>query len=520
MRSKQTYLFITVFFSGMTTLAVEFAASRLLGNVFGTSNIVWACIIGLILIYLTLGYWLGGKCADRSPSEKTFYKILVWAGFTVGLVPLLARPVLRLSADAFDQLHMPILFGSFTAVLVLFIIPITLLGTTSPFALKLALKDTRTAGGVAGTISAISTLGSFIGTFLSVLVLIPLVGTYWTFLIFSGIMLMIALIGLWQQMGWRGTALYLWMPIVIILLSYFGMRGTDKVTEGLIYETESAYNYIQVLQSGEYRFLRLNEGQGIHSIYHPQKLNYYGPWSQVLVAPYFNKTPHLCSEVERIAMVGLAAGTTARQAATVYPNVPIDGFEIDPEIIKIGYEYFGMRLPMLNAIAEDGRWGLDHSDYEYDIISIDAYKAPYIPSHMVTVEFFNIVRQHLSERGVMVINVGRSPNDRDLVNALGTTIGQVFPAVFVTDIPESFNSVIFAAVSSEASWHDFNQNLEMLIHGGTPSLLVEAMQLTVIGRAAKPEVTQVFSDDRAPIEWITNRIVLDFIFSDEVESLE
>jgi len=520
MRSKQTYLFVTVFFSGMTTLAVEFAASRLLGNVFGTSNIVWACIIGLILIYLTLGYWLGGKCADRSPSEKTFYKILVWAGFTVGLVPLLARPVLRLSADAFDQLQMPVLFGSFTAVLVLFIIPVTLLGTTSPFALKLALKDTQTAGGVAGTISAISTLGSFIGTFLSVLVLIPLVGTYWTFLIFSGIMLMIALIGLWRQVGWRGIAPYSWMPIVIILLSYFGMRGTDKVTEGLIYETESAYNYIQVLQSGEYRFLRLNEGQGMHSIYHPQKLNYYGPWSQVLVAPYFNTAPHPRSEVERIAMVGLSAGTTARQAATVYPNVPIDGFEIDPEIIKIGYEYFGMRLPSLNAIAEDGRWGLAHSDYEYDIISIDAYKPPYIPWHMTTVEFFNIVRQHLSEQGVMVINVGRGPNDRDLVNALGTTIGQVFHAVFVMDIPESFNSVIFASAASEASWQDFNQNLEILMHEDTPSLLVEAMHLTITGRAVELEVAQVFTDDLAPIEWITNRIVLDFVFSDEVESLE
>ena len=112
-----------------------------LGSVFGSSNLVWAAIIGLILLYLTLGYFIGGKWADRSPHETTFYSILAWAGLTIGLVPLIARPVLRLSANAFDALQMGILFGSFIAVVVLFIIPVTLLGTASPFAIRLAIQD-------------------------------------------------------------------------------------------------------------------------------------------------------------------------------------------------------------------------------------------------------------------------------------------------------------------------------------------------------------------------------------------
>src|SRR5512140_3670391 len=119
------YIYFTVFISGMTSLAAEMAASRLIGNVFGTSNLVWASIVGLILIYLTLGYFIGGRWADRSPRPQTMYSVLAWGAFTAGLVPLIAGPVLRLAADAFDQLAVGVLFGSFMAVLILFSIPVT-----------------------------------------------------------------------------------------------------------------------------------------------------------------------------------------------------------------------------------------------------------------------------------------------------------------------------------------------------------------------------------------------------------
>jgi MFS family permease len=190
------YLYFAVFASGMTTLALELSASRLLGSAFGTSNLVWASIIGLILIYLTVGYFVGGRWADRSPHFRTMYTIMAWGAFLSGLVPLAARPVLRFAADAFDQLQVGILFGSFTAVLVLFSLPVTLLGTISPFAIRLAIRDPRQAGSLSGRIYAVSTLGSFIGTFLPVLILIPLVGTTWTFLIFSAFLLLVSLIGL------------------------------------------------------------------------------------------------------------------------------------------------------------------------------------------------------------------------------------------------------------------------------------------------------------------------------------
>ena len=280
------YLNIAVFFSGMTSLAIEMAASRLLGNYFGSSNLVWASIIGLILIYLTVGYFLGGSWADRSPHYSTFYRILIWAAFATGLVPVISRPVLRLAASAFDQLQLGILFGSFTSVMILFVVPIVLLGTASPFAICLAIQGTENVGRTSGQIYAISTLGSFIGTFLPVLILIPIIGTYRTFLAFSGLLLVIGLVGLWNAAGRRAALTYAWMPVILVLLAIFATKGFDKDTRGIIYETESSYNYIQVLQQGDYRLLRLNEGQGVHSIYHPTELYYQGPWEQVLVAPF------------------------------------------------------------------------------------------------------------------------------------------------------------------------------------------------------------------------------------------
>lgn len=514
------YLYFAVFISGMTSLAVEMAASRLLDNVFGTSNLVWASIIGLILIYLTLGYFIGGRWADRSPYPTTLYAVLCWAGFTTGIVPVIAKPVLRLSAQAFDNLQMGVLFGSFVSVMILFILPVTLMGTASPFAIRLAITDPADAGKVSGRIYAISTLGSFLGTFLPSLILIPLVGTFFTFIIFASVLLIIGLIGRYLSGGWKALLPFAWMPIVLALLAIFALRGPYKTTTGQIYEKESSYNYIQVLETDGYHLLRLNDGQGVHSVYHPTTLNYYGPWEQVLVAPFFNTAPHTLDQVESLAIVGLAAGTTARQASAVYPNIPIDGFEIDPTIIDVGKEYFGMDLPNLNAIAVDGRWGLEHSVKRYSIISVDAYRPPYIPAHLTTVEFFEICKQHLTDDGVLVINVGRSPKDRSLINALGTTIGTIFPSVHVMDLPNSFNSILFATVQPTRPENLAANLMQLEALGNVNPLLIETIQTTLSNLQSAPEKGVVFTDDRAPIEWYSNALVLNYIFSDQMETLQ
>jgi len=515
---KKIYLYITVFFSGMTALAVELSASRLIGNVYGSSNLVWASVIGLILIYLTFGYWWGGRLADKHPTYRYFYRILMWASLSVGLVPMVSRPILRLTANAFDRLQIGILAGAFITILILFVIPVTLVGMASPFALKLALKEPKAAGKTSGRLSAISTLGSFIGTFLPVLVLVPSIGTYRTFLFFSSLLMLVATLGYFVYIGGKIWLRFAWMPIVLIALWIFGARGADKATENMIYETESSYNYIQVIEKDSYRYLRLNEGQGMHSIYHPTILNYHGPWSQVLVAPYFNEAPHEMKSVERMAILGLAAGTTAKQANAVYEGIKIDGFEIDPKIVAVGRKYFEMNQPNLKVFIQDGRWGLAHADGSYDIISVDAYRPPYIPWHMTTVEFFSMVYDQLSEDGVLTINIGNSPLDRTLVNDLGTTIGEVFPTQFVMDLPGSFNTILFAT-KKPGSWDNFYENYTRLVDSKADPLLLEAMALTFNNQQPQPAKTRVYTDDRAPIELLTNKMVVDFILRGGTEDL-
>ncbi len=511
-------LFIAVFISGMVTLAAEMATGRLLGNYFGTSNLIWASIIGLILIYLTVGYFVGGKWADRSPKFETFFSILAWGAFTTCLVPFIARPILRIAANAFDELWIGNLIGSFVVVMVLFIIPITLLGTASPFAIRLAIHDSRQAGSVSGKIYAISTLGSFVGTFLPDILLIPIIGTYKTFLVIGSTLLIFSLIANFFVVHWKKAITLIWMPVIVVALWIYGAPGTDKTTEGIIYETESSYNYIQVLESSGFHLLRLNEGQGVHSIYHPDQINYFGPWEQVLVAPFFNNPPIDLDKIDSMAIIGLAAGTTARQASIVYPQISIDGYEIDPKIVQVGYEYFGMDIPNLNVFIQDGRWGLSTSKNHYDIISVDAYRPPYIPWHFTTREFFTEVYNHLEPDGVMVINIGRGLDDRRLIDALGSTILEVFPTIHVMDLPESFNSILFA---TKQPTEDSNLIANFQIYGTSlHPLLLETLSITTQNLQDPPQKSVVFTDDKAPIEWYTNAMIIDFFLQGEMETLQ
>jgi spermidine synthase len=513
------YLLFTVFVSGMTTLAAELAAGRLIGNVFGTSNIVWASIIGLILIYLTLGYFLGGRWADANPTPGAMYRALAWGAFTLGLVPYIAGPVLRSAASALESLQVGILGASFIAVLVLFIVPITLLGTISPYAIRLSVHSTSSAGRISGQIYAISTLGSFIGTFLPTLVTIPAIGTKNTFLVFSLLLLFVALAGLGRFASRREMLTHFWMPVVIAIVAVLSSGQALKSNTGQIYETESAYNYIQVAQQDGYTILRLNEGQGVHSIYHPNTLQYNGPWDQFLVSPYFyaNRKP---ADVKRVAIVGLAAGTTARQMTAVYGGIPIDGFEIDPEIVEVGQKYFDMTMPNLTVHIGDGRLNLERSPHKYDVIAVDAYRPPYIPPHMTTQEFFQIAADHLTEDGVLTLNSASVPGDRRLINGLATTMGTIFPSIYTVDIPGSLNTMIFAT-KQPTTPENFAINLSAFSQDPTVHpLLINTMQTTFANLKTGYETTTVFTDDHAPIEWIVNDMVIRFILSGNTQYLQ
>ena len=409
----------------------------------------------------------------------------------------------------------------FISILVLFSIPITLLGTVSPFVIRLAVRRVEESGKVAGQIYAISTLGSLLGTFLPVLWLIPQIGTTRTFLLFAGILYATAMLGLWQVTG-RAALRYLWMPFAIALLATALLDGPLRAPAAnatLMAERESAYNFIQVQEDERgYRYLYLNEGQGIHSMWQEREVFYGGTWEYFLVGPYFNAPPFRADQVTSLLLIGLAAGTVPRQYTAIYGGIQVDGIEIDPAIIDIGASYFDMNMesmPNLRVHAGDGRFLVNQMDGQYSAIAVDAYRPPYIPWHLTTVEFFRELRARLKEEGVVMINVGRTDTDRRLVDSLANTLRRVFPSVHALDVPQSFNTIL-VAMMEETATGNLKANLEYQVDSVDPRLydiLEEAFrQIVPIG-----ESDLVFTDDRAPVETLVDSIVLDFLLSGGAE---
>jgi spermidine synthase len=379
---------------------------------------------------------------------------------------------------------------------------VTLLGCVSPFAIRLAVHDVRTAGNVAGRIYAVSTAGSFLGTFLPVLVTVPNLGTRNTFLLFAFVLMAVAFVGLGRR-AWR----YAWMPLVLIAMALFLRGQVVKPMEGALYEAESSYNYIQVVERGGVRYLLLNEGQGIHSIYDPNSLRTFGTWDYFVIAPLFNPPPFGPERVRRVAVVGLAAGTVARQFTAAYGPAPIDGIEIDAKIVQAGRDYFAMNQPHLNVVIGDGRFALARSPERYDVIGVDAYRLPYIPWHLTTREFFAIARERLTDDGVLVINVGHTQDDYRLVDAMVSTLRTVFPSVHVMDVPRTFNAMVFATLRPSQP-DNLRANADWLRQPFVQDVAAEAIKQL---RPVEPGAS-VFTDDKAPVEQLTNAIVLRFLF--------
>jgi spermidine synthase len=175
--------------------------------------------------------------------------------------------------------------------------------------------------------------------------------------------------------------------------------------------------------------------------------------------------------------------------------------------------FFGMNQPNLQPLAVDGRWGLENSGQTYSLISIDAYRPPYIPWHLTTREFFQVVYDHLTPDGAMALNVGRTPEEEELLAGLVSTIQTVFPSVYVMDLPYSYNSMIYATVQPTRA-ENLEENYRFVQDTENQTgILAAALDSAVQNLRPLPEGRVVFTDDRAPVEWITNNMVLNYILS-------
>jgi spermidine synthase len=295
--------------------------------------------------------------------------------------------------------------------------------------------------------------------------------------------------------------------VVVALIPILDTGGLIRPPEygTVIYETETPYNYVQVIdRDGEIR-LALNEGHATHSIYHPNMRLTGGPWDYFMVGPYFN--PDMSPEdVESLMLIGLAAGTVSKQFTEAYGPIPIDGVEIDGEIADIGRKYFDMNEPNLNVIVDDGRYALTKSEKTYDVIGIDAYRQPYIPFHLTTKEFFQEVSDHLSDDGVAVVNAGRTKTDFRLVDVIAATMGAVFDNVYVIDVDRFTNSIV-VGTNQPTDIDNFAANLANAPEGG---MIHDVMELAInTGNIREDDGdAQVFTDDLAPVELVVDQIIL------------
>jgi spermidine synthase len=505
---------VLVFAGGFASIGVELTASRLLAPFFGSSTFIWSTLIGLTLAFLSLGYFLGGRLADRRPEPDVLYAITAVAAVAIGTIPFVARPLLTGSLQAFRELDAGAFYGSLAGTLLLLAPPVTLLGFISPFAIRLQLSDVASAGQTAGSLYALSTIGSITGSFIPVLLLIPLIGTAATFITLSLALLVPAVVGL-VAMRARPLALTAALAALAVpalaLATPAGVRPPDRGI--LLHERESAYNYIQVVDEDGRRSLILNEGHAVHSVYDPDELLTGGPWDYFMVAPLMVEDLEAAPaakvpEPRDVLLIGLAGGTVARQLTAAYGPIPIVGVEIDPEIDLVAREYFALgELHSVQAIVADGRYALRTSDGVFDLIGVDAYRQPYIPFQLTSREFFQDVSTHLRPGGVAVVNAGRTRTDFRLVEALAATMRDVFPHVVAIDVDRYTNTILIgshAPLSADA----LIANVERL-SDESPVREVAGWSLTSGNIRAIEPGGLVFTDDRAPVELVIDQMIFD-----------
>jgi len=482
MKMSPLYIYVLAFFSGMCIMAVELCASRLMAPFFGTSTFVWTNIIGIIMIALSIGYFVGGRLADRKPRLHILLRLLMAASAFLLALPFVASPLVRWLAPLmgnFNSSFSFIFFGSLCAITLLFSPPIVVMGMTSPFLIRIIARSGH-VGDSAGHIFGISTIGSVLGTFLPILVFIPALGTATTILLFAAALFVVTALGFSK----KKNALLCVAATVPFLFPVPPMREIP----GKVYSTESAYQYIEVFDRGSYRYLVYNDAVGFQTVANKTSVFtglYYDYYS---LLPLLNETPS-----KSALIIGLGGGIIANQLYYFYPEIGIDAVEIDPKVIEIARSYFAL-ADTVRVFNQDGRVFVNLGKRKYDIVIIDAYtQQVYIPFHLTTIEFFSQVKRRLSDKGILAMNVSSARNDSPLIKSITNTLRLVFGHVYQLRIPHSVDNVVLAS----------DRNIDFAYPVGAFEKGMQGIaqySQQYFTETTYDERSKLLTDDRAPIE--------------------
>lgn len=505
--SNKKYLYLTEFFSGMSVMAVELGASRLLAPYFSSSQIVWTIIIGTIMIAMALGNIYGGKSADKNPNPDKLYGRILIAGVWIAAIPFIGKiAIAGISAMLVVTVNTNFLiWAAFITCMVVFVYPLFLLGTVTPSLVKYTVDSLDDSGKTVGTLGAFNTIGSIIGTFVPTFISIPAVGTAVTFLIFAAILLILGIVYFISSK--RGAVKAVSAAVMFAVCCVFSpSMGFAFWEKDLAYEGESVYNYLQVKDNERQTTLSTNVLFGVQSVYMKSGGLTGMYYDYAMAAPVMADM----GESANILILGMGTGTYAKQCMEYFDGVTAEGVEIDEKITELAHEYF--ELPSeVNVTTYDGRAFLNVCEKKYDVIMVDAYQDITIPFQMSSREFFAQVRAHLKEGGVMVVNMNMRSKDNDGINIrLADTIASEFSEIYTVDVSGSTNRELFAS-----------NDPRMLERFREKSAAIENEKLRLLMNKIDNELSEyeagdlVLTDDKAPVE-ILGMSVMDDLIQDEL----
>ncbi|MGE5403637.1 MAG: spermidine synthase [Candidatus Saccharibacteria bacterium] len=507
---RDYFIYITAFFCGMSIMAVELAASRLLSTTFSSSTPVWTVIIGLIMAFLSIGNVIGGRLADKYNSKGKLYSLIWLAGLWIAVIPLIGKYVMDLMVIALMWVFPRnlVVAGSAVSCLILFSLPLILLGIVAPYLVKLGVLSIDDNGKITGEIYAMSTIGSIIGTFIPTFLTIPVIGTSRTFFLFALILNMICL---YYFIGAKTKILRTAFSAIIVAILLFAPLNDSYAfwKNNIIFEGESQYNYLQVSETRDAVMLSTNVAFGVQSIYQKNQSLTGLYYDYTLMAPFFIRNTDFNKPMKAL-ILGMGTGTFAKQARYYFPGIKTEGVEIDPDIAGLARKYFALTNEDARVYINDGRTFLKTGDAKtYDIIMVDAYRDITFPFNMSTREFFAEVKRHLKPGGVMVVNINlHGSKHPDVADYLNQTIKSVMNKVYRCETPGG--SIIVFASNDKDCLDNYRENIKELNNSPLTyiSLYVDT-HLTEIDQAK-----YVFTDDIAPVEVLGQKALDETVFNE------
>jgi len=515
---NKTYLYLTEFFSGMSVMAVELAASRLMAPYFSSSQIVYTIIIGTVMIAMALGNVYGGRSADKNPDPAVLYRRILIAAAWIAAIPFAGRfLILAISAALVLTVNTNFLIiAAFASCMIIFVFPLFLLGTVTPSLVRYIIENTEESGEIVGKLGAFNTVGSIIGTFLPTFVTIPTVGTAATYIIFSGVLLILALLYFFSIK--KITKLCIITIIIFVICAVIGSSVSFAFWDPeLAYEGESVYNYLQVKESDDRVVLSTNVLFGVQSV----KMK-----TDELTGMYYDyalAAPAMAMEGRDdkldILVLGNGTGTFAAACQKYYPGCTVTGVEIDGKITDLAYEYFDMSDDV-EIYEYDGRAFLQAVKDKYDVIMVDAYQDITIPFQMSSLEFFSMVYDHLKENGSVVVNMNMHSDGEGAINEyLTDTILECFDTAYSVDVPYNSNREVFMVKEGDPKDRLAN-GMALISHGvlsDTQRRLVRQLGTVYSNMegCSASGLSHVLTDDKAPVE-ILGMSMIDSLITEEI----